>query len=184
MEELLRSPGCSVLSLFYHGTHPPDPPAPGPPGTSPRTLIFWLLNCWDWDEVLQAARRAGELKHQNTRLLFFPDYSVETQKRRRSFDQIKVAFRAQNIRYSILFPAKLRIQDGFFPVMLPSGWNPCHLTADCPLFLHFTSYNHPLIVGPVVVLLRRGVFWISNAPATTLEYILSQLYLLQPCSTG
>lgn len=88
------------------------PPVPGPPGSNPRTLIFQMLNFSDRDEILRAARRAGEMKYQNVKLLFFPDYSLETQKLRRSFDQVKVELRARNIKYSILFPAKLRVQDG------------------------------------------------------------------------
>lgn len=45
-------------------------------------------------------------------MLIFPDYSLETQKLRKTFDQVKAAMRARNIRYSILFPARLRVQDG------------------------------------------------------------------------
>lgn len=43
--------------------------------------------------------------------MFFPNFSMETQKLRRSFDHIKVGLRVRNIKYSILFPAKLRVQD-------------------------------------------------------------------------
>lgn len=57
-------------------------------------------------------RRAGELKFQNANLLFFPDYSVEVQKLRRSFDHVKASLRAWSIKYSILFPARLGVQDG------------------------------------------------------------------------
>lgn len=71
-----------------------------------------MLNFRDRDEILWAARKAGELKYQNASLLFFPDYSLETQKLRRSFDQVKVGLWARNIKYSVLFPARLRIQDG------------------------------------------------------------------------
>lgn len=45
-------------------------------------------------------------------MMIFPDYLVETQKLRKSFDQVKVALRVRNIRYSFLFPARLRVQDG------------------------------------------------------------------------
>lgn len=71
-----------------------------------------MLNFRDRDEILRAACKAGDLRFQNGTLLFFLDYSMETQKACMSFDQIKVQLRARNIKYSILFPAKLRVQDG------------------------------------------------------------------------
>lgn len=113
-EELLRSllPDAQFSPYFTMERAHQVPPVPGLPGSNPCTLIFHLLNFKDHDETLWAARRAGELKFQNASLLFFPDYSVETQKLLRSFDQVKVALRARNIKYSILFPAKLSIQDG------------------------------------------------------------------------
>lgn len=84
------------------------PPKPGPPGSPPRTFILCLLNFRDRDEVLRASRNVGELKFQNTKLMIFPDYSVETQKLRKSFDQVKSALRSRSIRYSVLFPARLK----------------------------------------------------------------------------
>lgn len=61
--------------------------------------------------MLQASRIHGDLHFQNTNLLIFPDYSVETQKLRKSFDQLKVALRARSIHYSVLFPTPLLVQD-------------------------------------------------------------------------
>lgn len=44
--------------------------------------------------------------------MLFPDYSIETQKLNRSFDSVKVALRTRGVKYSVLFPAKLRVVDG------------------------------------------------------------------------
>lgn len=75
-------------------------------------MILCLLNFRDRDELLRAARVAREISYQNTKLLLFPDYTMETQKQQRSFDVVKAAMRVKGIKYSILFPAKLRVVDG------------------------------------------------------------------------
>lgn len=61
---------------------------------------------------MRVARLEGELTYNNNWLLMFPDYSVETQKLRRSFDSVKAAMRIKELKYSILFPSKLRVIDG------------------------------------------------------------------------
>lgn len=83
-----------------------------PQGAPPRTFIFKLLHYRDRDTVLYAACLQGELKFENTGLLIFPDYSMETQHQRKSFDQVRAMLRKKGIKYSMLFPAKLRVQDG------------------------------------------------------------------------
>lgn len=157
VEELLRSllPTAQFSPYFTVERAHRIPPVLGPPDFNPCTLIFWMLDFRDRDEVLRAARRAGELKYQRASLLFFPDYSMKTQWLSRSFDQVKVALRARDIRYSILFPAKLRVQYGETGVLLPLGmllpaWNPYHLTADSLsnlLFLQVTFYHSRLVAG-------------------------------------
>lgn len=87
-------------------------PKPGPPGTPPRTFILKFLTFRYRDEVLRAVRVQEERTYQNTTLLIFPDSSVETQKLWRSFDQVKGALRTHGIRYNVLFPAHLQVQDG------------------------------------------------------------------------
>lgn len=69
-----------------------------------------MLNVWDWDEILHAFRLLGELLQKN-KLMIFLGYSVETQNLHKSFDSVK-AVSTRNIRYSVLFPARLRVQDG------------------------------------------------------------------------
>lgn len=70
------------------------------------------MNFRDRDELLRAAREAGDIPYRNVKLMMFPDYTLETQRQRRSFDAVKARFRVKGIRYSILFPAKLRVVDG------------------------------------------------------------------------
>lgn len=53
----------------------------------------------------------GNIPYRNTQLMMFPDYTLETQRQRRSFDAVKAALRFKGIRYSILFPVKLRVID-------------------------------------------------------------------------
>lgn len=94
------------------------PPQSGPQGAPPRTFFLHLLIFRDKDKILRVARVVGELCYQNNRLLLFPDYSVETQKLCKSFDAVKAALRTRRIKYSVLFPAKLRIVDDQF-IFLP-----------------------------------------------------------------
>lgn len=68
------------------------PPKPGPQGSPPRMFILKFLHFRDRDEVLRAARVQGELAYQNSKILIFPDYSVETQKMRRSFDRCQSCY--------------------------------------------------------------------------------------------
>lgn len=62
--------------------------------------------------MLRAAHEAGDIPYGNVKLLMFPDYTLETQRQRRSFSAVKAKLRVKGIRYSILFPAKLRVVDG------------------------------------------------------------------------
>lgn len=84
----------------------------GPQGAPPRTFIFKLLHYRDRDTVLHVARLQGELKFENAKILIFPNYSVETQRQRKSFNQVRAMLREKGVKYSMLFPAKLRVQDG------------------------------------------------------------------------
>lgn len=53
-----------------------------------------------------------ELRYENTRIVLFPDFSVDTQRLRRTFDQVKTQLRTKGMKYSMLFPARLRVVDG------------------------------------------------------------------------
>lgn len=87
------------------------PATQGPLGAPPRTFILKLLNFKDRDLVLREARKTEQLRHEGAKLIF-PDFSVDTQKMRHSFDHMKLNLRNKKIKYSMLFPARLRVQDG------------------------------------------------------------------------
>lgn len=84
----------------------------GPPGSPTHTFIFKLLHFRDRYLVLHEARNQGDLLYNNTKFLIFPDYSVETQRQRKSFDNVRAKLRAKGLKYSTLFPTKLRVEDG------------------------------------------------------------------------
>lgn len=111
VEELLCSllPATQLSPYFTVERAHHMPPQPGPQGAPPRTFILWLLNFRDHDELLRAVRLAGELHYTNNWLMMFLDYSVETQKLRKSFDAVKAALHNRKIKYSVLFLAKLRV---------------------------------------------------------------------------
>ncbi|KAM9316655.1 proto-oncogene tyrosine-protein kinase ROS [Gastrophryne carolinensis] len=62
------------------------PMRPLPPGTPPRPFIFKVLHYRDRDAILAAARMKGAVTFNNARLSFFPDFTSEVQKLRRSFN--------------------------------------------------------------------------------------------------
>ena len=96
-----------------------------PPGAPPRTIIARIFNFRDRDIILQEARVAPPVTYQNTNIGLFPDFTMQVQKLRRTFTELKKELRSQNIRYAMLFPAKLRIADGtktHFFLTPEEGW--------------------------------------------------------------
>lgn len=166
VEETLRAllPTAQFSPYFTMEHAHRIPPFHGLPDSNPRPLIFRILNYRDRDEILRAARRTGELKFQNATLLFSPDYSMETQKLRRSFDQIKVALRARNIKYSIFFPARLRVQDGETVRFFTSPRDATVWLESLPLMLGFTG-------------------WLLHRPVSACSWLLGyySLFLLGVC---
>lgn len=88
---------------------PPTPPAPGNP---PRPLLLRLLNFRDRDKILAAARDKQELRFNNAKIMLFPDYSPEVQQRRRAFTEVRRRLRDKGLKFSLLYPSKLRVADG------------------------------------------------------------------------
>lgn len=113
-ENLLRSllPQAQFSPFFVVERAHRMPASRGAPGAPPRTFIFRLLNFRDRDLVLREARKLDALRYEASKIMIFPDYSVDTQRLRRSFDQVKLNLRNRKIKYSMLFPARLRVQDG------------------------------------------------------------------------
>lgn len=76
----------------------------------PRAFIAKFLNLRDKEKVLRLARNKGEITYDNNRIYFFPDYSMELQRRRDDFLTIKRKLREKDVEYALLYPAKLRVK--------------------------------------------------------------------------
>uniref|UniRef100_A0A3B3QLP2 L1 transposable element RRM domain-containing protein n=1 Tax=Paramormyrops kingsleyae TaxID=1676925 RepID=A0A3B3QLP2_9TELE len=63
-------------------------------GNTPCTLIFKLLNYRDRQLILKATRAAGSLQHGQSRISFYPDYSLETMTKRKAFSDSFLRFPA------------------------------------------------------------------------------------------
>lgn len=77
--------------------------------TTPRVIIVKFLNFQDKVRVMRASRAKGKVIYAGQEIMFFPDLSAELHRRRRGFDRVKQQLRSMNIRYGIIYPAKLRV---------------------------------------------------------------------------
>ncbi|CAM4650574.1 unnamed protein product [Leuciscus chuanchicus] len=68
-----------------------------------------FLNFQDVVRVMRAARQKGRVMYGDQEIKFFPDLSAEVLRQRRRFDDIKQRLRSLNLRYGIVYPAKLRV---------------------------------------------------------------------------
>ena len=84
----------------------PKPEAP------PRPFLIRLLNYRDRDQILSTAGIRADIQYDNTKLLFFPDYPWEIQQQRREYTEIRRRLREKGLKYSLLYPSKLRVTDG------------------------------------------------------------------------
>ncbi|KAJ8375250.1 hypothetical protein SKAU_G00058300 [Synaphobranchus kaupii] len=75
----------------------------------PRVLIMKFLNFQDTVRVMRTARAKGKVLYREQEVMFFPDLSAELHRQRRRFDGVKQQLRSLNIRYGIVYPAKLRL---------------------------------------------------------------------------
>lgn len=89
------------------------------PGAAPHPMVARMLNCKDRDLVLHKVRQEGQIKYENAQISIFLDFSVELQKQRASFIDIKKRMREQGYVYSMSFPARLRVIDGSKVIFLP-----------------------------------------------------------------
>lgn len=62
--------------------------------------------------MLAAAINMPELTFDNTKVSLYPDYSPEIQQQRRSFMDVHKRLRGKGLKYSLLYPSKLRIVNG------------------------------------------------------------------------
>lgn len=85
------------------------PTGRSPEGAHPRPFLVRFLNFWDRDMILAEARKHPELPYENTKVMLFPDFSAEVQKRHRSFNEVRCRLRQKDIKYSMLYPSRLRV---------------------------------------------------------------------------
>ncbi|KAJ1122460.1 hypothetical protein NDU88_000947 [Pleurodeles waltl] len=82
----LRSKRLSNFFLVERAHRAPIPPQR--PGV-PRTIIARIFN--HHSAILQTAHAHDDLHHKNAVIKFFPDYTFQVQKQRRSFDEVETA---------------------------------------------------------------------------------------------
>lgn len=85
---------------------PARPPKPGMP---PRTMIARILHYKDRDTLLRAARDKAPIRFENKTISLYPDDTPTVQKARASFLGVKKNLRSRNLKYALLFPAKLKV---------------------------------------------------------------------------
>ncbi|KAI4879707.1 hypothetical protein NFI96_001810 [Prochilodus magdalenae] len=87
-----------------------------------RPILVKFLNYRDKDKVLRLARNKGTVYLDTNRVSFYPDYSIEVQRRMAAFNEVKKKLREKNIEYASRYPAKLRIRhrEGFKLFSTPS----------------------------------------------------------------
>ena len=80
------------------------------PGNPPRPFLVGFLNYRDRDKILSEARKHPTLNYGNATILLFPDFSADLQRKRKTFNDVRRRLRDKNIKYSILYPSRLRVQ--------------------------------------------------------------------------
>lgn len=76
---------------------------------TPKILIVRFLSSKDKDKVLQTIRAKGKITYDEREVKFFQDIARETHLKRRKYYEVKQKLKDMDIRYGIIFPAKLRI---------------------------------------------------------------------------
>lgn len=80
------------------------------PGAPPSPIIARIFNFRDRDAILQASRVGGPVKFENTTVSFYPDVTQSVQKQRLGFQGVKRRMRDMDLKYAMLFPARLRVE--------------------------------------------------------------------------
>ncbi|KAJ1093349.1 hypothetical protein NDU88_006453 [Pleurodeles waltl] len=83
--------------------------APPRPGAPQRAIIARLLNYKDMDCILQTARETDRAIFENCKISIYPDYTNKVKSSRKGFLEVKAKLRAMNIRYMLLYPARLKV---------------------------------------------------------------------------
>lgn len=75
----------------------------------PRPIIVRVHQYGVMQRILQLSREKGPLTFRGNRVHIFPDFTTEVGKQRASFNNIKQKLRAANVKYGLLFPARLQV---------------------------------------------------------------------------
>uniref|UniRef100_H3AFE1 L1 transposable element RRM domain-containing protein n=1 Tax=Latimeria chalumnae TaxID=7897 RepID=H3AFE1_LATCH len=103
---LLKLPEGTDLSFEWaHCSLAPKPA----PGQWPRPFVVKLLRFPVKELLLKAARELGKVEWEGHSILFFPDLSKALQDRRRLFLPVKKILREKNVKYSLFYPATLKV---------------------------------------------------------------------------
>ncbi len=78
----------------------------------PRTLIFRVLRWHDRSDILKGAQQAYPVKcaQNNVTLLFFPDFSPATAKRRKAFGPVLKKMTALGLQPFLIYPAVIKLR--------------------------------------------------------------------------
>lgn len=77
--------------------------------STPRTFIFKMLRYQDRNAILNGARGAGQILHNGSPLLFFPDYSTHTASKRRAMALARKKLTQSGITSFLLYPAVVKV---------------------------------------------------------------------------
>lgn len=81
---------------------------------------------------MQKSREKGDNIYNGARISLYSDYSPDLQKRRAGFTDIKCSLRTYKIPYTLLYPARLRIEAlgaiHFFFILLVGSQNGLKIT--------------------------------------------------------
>uniref|UniRef100_A0A8C5Q8A4 Uncharacterized protein n=1 Tax=Leptobrachium leishanense TaxID=445787 RepID=A0A8C5Q8A4_9ANUR len=80
-----------------------------PQSGRPRVVIMRLLNFVDKSKLLQAFHRANVLDYNGAPLRLFQDFSASVSLKRRAFSPLCSELVAKDIRFSLLYLARLRV---------------------------------------------------------------------------
>ncbi|KAJ1098411.1 hypothetical protein NDU88_003522 [Pleurodeles waltl] len=101
---------AGTLSSFFSVEHAHRIPTRAPPlGSGPRPFILCLLHFADRDNILRSVRSSSPPRVENAQVMLVPDYTLAVQKDCASYLLLKRKLRNLNLKYSLLFPGKLRI---------------------------------------------------------------------------
>lgn len=76
--------------------------------STPRTFIFKMLRYQDRNAILNGAR-AGQIHHNGSPLLFFPDYSTHTASKRKAMALARKKLTQSGITSFLLYPAVVKV---------------------------------------------------------------------------